>query len=346
MKILLISVKSQVSRGGIAVWTDHFLAGCEKQNIQCTLVNTEIVGKRAQLGTAKRNFLNEFTRTRRIFRELNRQLRSNAFDVAHLNTSCGTFGLFRDYLVARRIVRKGIPVVTHYHCDIPYWIHNSLSRKFLGKLARLSSQNLVLCENSKQYLQEQFGISAVKVPNFIEDRLIRTTPKEIATTLNHVFFVGRVSVPKGAREMYELAKRFPHITFELAGGIAADVATWEKPDNVQLPGGMPHEMVMQRLDEADVFLFPSHSEGFSVALLESMARGVPALATDVGANADMLTDGCGFVVKKGDVDAMEQALHSLESAEVRQEISHKVVDKVHACYTTEAVMSLIKQQYE
>ena len=184
MKLLLISAHSPKSRGGIAVWTDRFLSSCQWHNLVCRMVNTKTVGKRALQGTAGRNFLDEITRTRSIFRQLHRSLKEETFDVAHLNTSCGDFGLFRDYMIAKRIARKGIPVVTHYHCDIPYWIHNPLSRSCLKGLAKLSYKNLVLCENSRKYLREQFDVEAVKVPNFIQDDLIGGKPKNINDRLN------------------------------------------------------------------------------------------------------------------------------------------------------------------
>lgn len=344
MKLLLISVKSQISRGGIAVWTDRYLSRCEAHGIDCTLVNTEIVGKRALQGTASRNISDEFVRTKRIFKDLKQCLKAD-FDVAHLNTSCGTFGLFRDYLVARKIKKKGIALATHYHCDIPFWIHNPISRTVLGKLASLSDRNLVLCENSRRYLLEQFGVEAQKIPNFIEETLVRKDSKQTSQTLQRVFFTGRVEEAKGAAEMYALARRFPELNFALVGEVSEQVAGWEKPENVSLLGGKPHAQVIEALDGADLFLFPSHSEGFSVALMEAMARGVPCIATDVGANADMLADGCGIVVPKGDVDAMEQAIAQLQDAQLRNEMSCRAVEKVRTCYTTDAVMLRIKSMY-
>ena len=138
MKLLLVSVKSQVSRGGISVWTDRFLQACEERDVQYLLVNTEIVGKRATQLSAKRNLKDEISRTRRIFRDLKTQLKEKP-QVAHLNTSCGTFGLFRDCMAAKKIRRAGVRLITHYHCDIPYWVHNPLSRHFLKKLAKRSA---------------------------------------------------------------------------------------------------------------------------------------------------------------------------------------------------------------
>ena len=345
MNLLMISVHSERSRGGIATWTDRFLKNCEKHDINCTLVNTELVGKRGEKGTAKRNFLDEISRTHRIFRDLKKSLGEKQYDAAHLNTSCGIFGLFRDYLVAKRIKKKGIRLITHFHCDIPYWIHNSISRKYLGKLVSMSDEKLVLCENSRSYLEKTFGASSHKVPNFLDDALIRNGDKVISKTIKTAFFVGRVSEAKGARELYQLAERFPHIEFRLVGDASETVAFWDKPQNVTLMGGMPHADVLSEMDKADIFVFPSHSEGFSLALTEAMARGLPAIATDVGAASDMLTDGCGVVVGVGDVDAMTATIKRFEDLKIRKQFSQNAVKKVREQYATDVILEKFKEYY-
>lgn len=341
MNVLLITAKKAAAVGGIAVWTEHYLSRCEQHDLNCTLINTEKATDKTFGG-----IFSEINRTRRIIKDLKKAMRTNLYDIVHLNTSCGPFGLFRDYAIARKLKNKGIPVVTHYHCDIPKWINNGLRRHALKKLAHLSSINLVLCETSRAYLS-QFHIHSVKVPNFIKEEVVATQPKKVRESLTRIFFVGRVSCPKGAEEIYELAKRFPEKTFALAGSVVPPVDTWEKPENLRLLGRITSSKVMEILDDADLFLFPSHSEGFSIALMEAMARGVPCLAFDsVGANEDMLADGCGITVPYGDVAAMEQAIHTLKDPAIRQTISENALSKVCNNYTTDAVLSLFKSLYE
>lgn len=322
------------------MWTDRYLSRCETHGIDCTLVNTEIVGKRAQQGTAKRSLTDEFVRTRRIFKDLGKCLKTD-FDAAHLNTSCGTFGLFRDYFIARRIKKKGIPLVTHYHCDIPYWIRNTLSRWCLGRLVRLSDENIVLCANSQQFLKEKYGADSRHIPNFVEERLVRTDDKQIRPTIERALFVGRVEQAKGARELFEAAKQLPHIRFDLVGSVCDTVADWEKPDNVHLLGSVPNEQVIRFLNDADLFLLPSHTEGCSMALMEAMARGVPSIATDVGANADMLSGNCGIVVRRENADDIVKAIGDLTPAELRREMSANAVNKIRTHYTDKNVKELI-----
>lgn len=59
---------------------------------------------------------------------------------------------------------------------------------------------------------------------------------------------------------------------------------------------------------ADVFVLPSVIEGFSLALLEAMVRGLPCIASDAGGNAEALAEGAGQIYAPGDVPALAEAL--------------------------------------
>ena len=63
--------------------------------------------------------------------------------------------------------------------------------------------------------------------------------------------------------------------------------------------------VFSLLCASDVFVLPSRSEGFSNALLEAMAAGLPCIATGVGGNPEAIQDGeTGFLVEPEDSHAM------------------------------------------
>jgi colanic acid/amylovoran biosynthesis glycosyltransferase len=88
---------------------------------------------------------------------------------------------------------------------------------------------------------------------------------------------------------------------------------------VRLSGRLPADGVRERLQNADLFLLSSLSEGLSNAALEAMATGLPVVTTDCGGMREAVSDGVeGFVVPIRDVKRMAAALGRLsEDAELR-----------------------------
>ena len=346
MKLLLISPKTDGSKGGMAIWTDIFLRHCQTA-FECDLLNIATIGERAENGNAKRNFLDEVRRTKAIFRDLRRLLNSATYDVAQMNTSCGAFGLLRDYLTVRAIKRAQPHAkrVVHFHCDIQTQCASAVSLFVLKRLLAVTDRAIVLNEKNAQFLRQRYGVEANKMANFIEDARVRRGGKEIAPIIRSAVFVGYVQPTKGAREIYDLASRLSDIEFRLVGEVHEEVAAWEKPANVTLCGAQKRDEVMASLDAADIFVFPSHSEGFSMALLEAMARGLPAVATAVGANEEMLGEDGGCIVAVGDTDAMERAIGVMQSPAVREKMSSHVMQKVASQYTVTAVMEEFQRIY-
>jgi sugar transferase (PEP-CTERM/EpsH1 system associated) len=69
------------------------------------------------------------------------------------------------------------------------------------------------------------------------------------------------------------------------------------------------ENIPELLNAMDVFVLPSKCEGMSNTLLEAMATGLPAVATQVGGNPEVIEDGsCGWLFPAGDVDSLAMCL--------------------------------------
>lgn len=63
------------------------------------------------------------------------------------------------------------------------------------------------------------------------------------------------------------------------------------------------------LKALDLFLLPSLWEGFSVALLEAMAMGVPVIATKVGGAEEVITSGQqGLLIPPGEAHSLAEAI--------------------------------------
>lgn len=78
-------------------------------------------------------------------------------------------------------------------------------------------------------------------------------------------------------------------------------------ERVHFMGGQTD--VAPYLQAADIFVLPSRTEGLPVALLEAMACGLPCVATAVGGNVDVLSDGVsGRLVPSENAPVLAQAL--------------------------------------
>jgi len=63
---------------------------------------------------------------------------------------------------------------------------------------------------------------------------------------------------------------------------------------------------------SDVFVFPSHSEGFPNVIVEALAAALPIVATGVGGIKDSAIDDYNaFIVGVADTDALKNALETL-----------------------------------
>ena len=94
----------------------------------------------------------------------------------------------------------------------------------------------------------------------------------------------------------------------LSAGRVAELA-WLPGERADVPD------VMRALD---CFVLPSLAEGISNTILESMASGLPVLATDVGGNAELVDAGhSGLLVPAGNVQAMASAMVDMADAPER-----------------------------
>jgi phosphatidylinositol alpha-1,6-mannosyltransferase len=78
----------------------------------------------------------------------------------------------------------------------------------------------------------------------------------------------------------------------LMGELQAQAQSLGISSNVEFLGQLDRKGVQRALDRSDVFVLPSLTEGLPRALLEAMARGLAAVATNVGGIPELLPAEC------------------------------------------------------
>lgn len=132
--------------------------------------------------------------------------------------------------------------------------------------------------------------------------------------------VGRLDPVKGLDRFLEAAAlaapQAPDMRFVIVGDgplrpdLEAQARQLGVADRVAFPGYCDN--VAARLPCFDVFVLPSISEGMSNALLEAMAAARAIVATDIGANAEVVQAGhSALLVPPGDASALAGAIVQL-----------------------------------
>jgi glycosyltransferase involved in cell wall biosynthesis len=101
------------------------------------------------------------------------------------------------------------------------------------------------------------------------------------------------------------------------------------------------------LQAAEVFLLPSLVEGLSLALLEAMASGCACVATDAGADGEVLEGGAGIVISTQGVTTQLRTLlpvlrdQRLLTAELGRQARQRVMER----YTLSRNIDSIERLY-
>jgi glycosyltransferase involved in cell wall biosynthesis len=100
-----------------------------------------------------------------------------------------------------------------------------------------------------------------------------------------------------------IMKSFPDATLDVVGDGAElanfkTLATTHKVENrVDFHGKVDHATVLRLLQQADLFCYPTASEGFPKAVLEALACGLPVVTTPVSVLPKLIDTGSGLLLK-------------------------------------------------
>lgn len=174
------------------------------------------------------------------------------------------------------------------------------------------------------------------------------TRRELGIGANEkvIIVVANLIPYKGHSDLIQAAtlvtKRFPKAVFLVVGedrGILIDLEQQVSEFGI----GQSFKFLGRRNDisnllgASDISVLPSHEEGFSNVILESMAAGLPVVAADVGGNGEAVRDGVtGWLVPPREPSALSaKILDLLSNTAKAREWGEKGRQRVKRMFTVE-----------
>jgi glycosyltransferase involved in cell wall biosynthesis len=162
----------------------------------------------------------------------------------------------------------------------------------------------------------KFGLTSKAVVVFpgVDEQFFSPPSEPVRRTLFRVCFAGRVELAKGAGYLLQAWKRLalPNAELVLAGDVRPEMKSLlqtHADSTVRTRGFLSARELLQHYRESDLFVSPSVNEGLAQVLLEAMASGLPAVASNFSGADDCITGGVeGFITPVRDVDQLAEAI--------------------------------------
>jgi glycosyltransferase involved in cell wall biosynthesis len=171
-----------------------------------------------------------------------------------------------------------------------------------------------------------------------------------------ILFVGRVVYQKGLDLLLKALGELRDIPWELSivgdGShmelIKQQAVELELSDRITFEGWKPRESLPSLFQKANLFVMPSRHEGMPNALLEAMASGLPAIATQIAGNEELIKEGkTGLLIPSEDSITLRSTLRDiLEDDKRRKRMGQAAQQRAKTLYNWEIVSEAYLQLIE
>jgi glycosyltransferase involved in cell wall biosynthesis len=262
----------------------------------------------------------------------------------------------------------GLPLVATFHPAFDASLRNLSAgtqqltyQLYAPSLARFD--RVIVFSELQAELLERLGVRRERlavIPNGVDTDLWSPAPRTPGPVLSDLrrryagrrvfLYMGRITTEKNLEALLKAWR-----LVRLAGCVLVIVGDGPLRASLQNPGEPDvewwgFEASLERrialLQLAEVFLLPSLVEGLSLALLEAMAAGAACVATDAGADGEVLEGGAGIVISTQGVTTQLRTLlpvlrdQPVLSAELGRRARARVIERYTLTRNIDALESL------
>lgn len=304
--------------------------------------------------------------------ELFRYLRQHVgeYDIIHCH-GLWHFGTLAPFLLDKRVAKV---ITIHGVLDRWTYAHNNWKKQIIDTLAQknfLRRANLIHIYNADEredvlrYLGHPHP-NILLIPNGVNLNDFAQLPSRgtfrqkfnIPADRQMVLFMSRLNAKKGLDLLLpafrDYVRQHPDTVLVLAGGDDGYAATIRQfidrhtlSESIRMVGMLTGDDKKAALADADLFTLPSYSEGFSIAVLEAMAAGTPALVSDRVGFGDAIREHDAAGLVELTPDGVRAGLETMLGDDaLRQRVSQNATVLLRAHYDIDIVAKRMLDEYE
>ena len=107
-------------------------------------------------------------------------------------------------------------------------------------------------------------------------------------------------------------------------------------NNIKLIGRKNKQEIISLLYDSDIFILPSRSENFSVAVLEALSAGLPVVATTCGGIRECINEKNGVLVSVEDVSGLAKSILDI-SKNIELYDKQFIADECKRCFSPSVI---------
>lgn len=215
---------------------------------------------------------------------------------------------------------------------------------------------VAVARHIQEYVRQRYGRDIAYIPQGVALPIPASFPplarKFGLTAKRYILAVGRLEPHKGFGTLIAAYRALPadlkaiYKLVLVGGGAAAyeqelQVAAAGEP-GIVLTGSQPRSVAAALMRQAYIFVLASASEGLSIALLEALAAGRPALVSAIPANQEIVTDRAWQFLVNDPAALTKRLAQLLASPAIVEHAVHTMARRIRANHAWPQVF----KQYE
>lgn len=345
--VLMCGSNLNTVKGGMVTVVKNYLSFENWEDVKLHYVPTHTEG-----GKLKKSFYFAVA-----FVQILRLIAGRKVKIAHLHVS-ERGSVYRKAYIVRLCGRFGIPVILHHHgAEFEDFFGKLKGRKkrYIIKTLEAANRNLVLSE----YLREELLKKAPKAKVEVLHNAVPIPDSAVYDTgASGILLLGRLGERKGVydllRAVRELEPQLPQeITLWLCGDGSVEkvkevIREYQLEHRVKHVGWLSGAEKEECLKQTMLHVLPSYFEALPMSILETMARGIPNISTQIASIPEVIRHGeNGFLIQPGDVEDLKgRLLELINSRELREKFSKAGSNLIREQFSMEACGARLKKIYK